>query len=980
MIQMSGVRRFASGREALVILMLILVTAVLAVFGMRKSSTPSECVARGAIDLPVTTEMVGSRGIIAGWAYDANGVREIQVLSAERVLASKRPDVIRRDVSAALEHCGDIGHPGFTIDVPGGEVPMPTGVFYVRAVKESGEAYSLGEVSFRHPSVLGILDTSAPIQWNGRNVLIGWAFGQGGAVKVSVRANGAEIASGLAELQRDDVGRAFPASPQAARSGFEIPLSMATLPRGRYRLTLLLTNSDHTVRIEGPEVHNDLPLGAVLTKEERLVNPETVRLNAWVFDEDGIEESRVETETGRVLGKMMALGSSTTLRRFARLRGNGKEMSQTAEHIGNGFAFELSGKALPDGLHRLVVRAVDKSGRESVLPGPLVLVGPRTAVTCLGERRRVFLPGIREVFRTGFPQMESFRKMLGQGCVEVGIRGRLEYLRTTKGSEHDYLFDPGFPATIPGFDKKGAAGESLHELLTAALHLKAPLLITLDGGVWADSRFPMPEFDAVDMLEEDARTVQWNQFGRAEPDDALKGLAGSMDNPQLARMMSLNRFNERFLAYKKRNLQAAVREIVAFSRRHPEIQVHVNLDPDQYINPWFYLTQWYDYNPDALRQFREWLFHQGPYANGGEMAEERFRGAMTLEEASRLAGVRFASIDDVEPPRGMIDYGDSWQQIWTQFKRHLVAWHYEDLARWAVAAGLPADRVHTSQTFIQADVAVATDDRATGWTDQAGVSIAGAKPRYGHLGAILYGPASRNENKPRSGLTLIDNIRRIDPRWGLVEFHPATIAFPTTLPSHEESYWTMLAAIDGGARFFSPMWGSVARDQTLRPERFRSYDAMDGTAFEFQFAWWMKALQALPAGSMLFPFGNEMVESADGWRGGDGTAMATKKGKLVLTGSQREILSPAWDGVSADWPIMVELRGYWEGCRPEVAFDFSNGKRLSCIPAETDPSRARCSVAAQAGLLLSGIRLSWTSPQSCDGVVELDSVFLQMMH
>ena len=108
-------------------------------------------------------------------------------------------------------------------------------------------------------------------------------------------------------------------------------------------------------------------------------------------------------------------------------------------------------------------------------------------------------------------------------------------------------------------------GESLDALLRLALELNAPLLITLDGGVWADAAFSAPDIDVVDWLESDSRTVQWNQHDQADPDDALKNLAGSMDSPELARMMSLNRFNTNFLTYKKRNLQAAVRYLLEFS-------------------------------------------------------------------------------------------------------------------------------------------------------------------------------------------------------------------------------------------------------------------------------------------------------------------------------------------------------------------------------------------------------------------------------
>ena len=97
----------------------------------------------------------------------------------------------------------------------------------------------------------------------------------------------------------------------------------------------------------------------------------------------------------------------------------------------------------------------------------------------------------------------------------------------------------------------------------------------------------MQEFDVVDALEKNKSLVQWNQHDEAEPDDALKNMPGSVSNPQLARMMCLSFYNERFRWYKRRNLQAAVRAIIAFEEKHPWMRgsISINFDPDNKINP-----------------------------------------------------------------------------------------------------------------------------------------------------------------------------------------------------------------------------------------------------------------------------------------------------------------------------------------------------------------------------------------------------------
>ncbi len=99
--------------------------------------------------------------------------------------------------------------------------------------------------------------------------------------------------------------------------------------------------------------------------------------------------------------------------------------------------------SLPGGLQRLMVgsptavQAAPAGGTDRVSPG-------RGRRGLPGGFVHVFLPGDRSVFAHGFPQLDSLRGVLDRGCVSVGIRSRVEYLRTTRGAKHDYAFDPDF--------------------------------------------------------------------------------------------------------------------------------------------------------------------------------------------------------------------------------------------------------------------------------------------------------------------------------------------------------------------------------------------------------------------------------------------------------------------------------------------------------------------------------------------------------
>lgn len=905
---------------------------------------------------------------IWGWAYDRSGIREIQVATDGKIVGRANITEYRRDVVEALPDCQITGKTGFAFTVPTGPTPVTEKNYEVLAITARGGVYLVGRVNLRFDKPIGNLNPVEALRWNGKNVIEGWAVGPGGVVTVKLMSGNRELARTETTQRHVAVGNIFPAWPAARNAGFQLTVSMQNLPRGRYPTVVRLEDKLGTTHdLPGPDVLNDEPIGKVVTAGDRFVDPGELPVQVWVDGFTG-QAIHIETESGLRLGELNLSNRAAPL---SSLEAEKAPHSLPDRRVGSVYAGRVDTAALPAGVHRLVA----KVGEQGQLFGPIVLRHPSGAKECVGTPRRLYVPGNYRAFGAGFGQMRSWRRLVDGGCVQVGLRGRVEYLRTTRGLKYDYALDPDFAADGLVRNGREMTGVPLNYLLDLALRLRAPLLITLDGGVWADSAFSAPDIDVVDMLEEEPRTVQWNQHGHADPDNALKDLAGSMDSPELARMMSLNRFNARFLSYKKRNLQAAVRRIVAFSREHPEIDITVNLDPDEYINPWYFQKQWFDYNPDTLRQFREWLFHRGPYANGGKLAASRFQMRLSLDMTSRLAGRIFVNEDDVEPPRGPIDYGNIWLQIWNQFKRHLVAQHYEDLATWAVEEGLPASKVYTSQTFILADVAVTVRDRATNWTDQAGVSIGGAKPANGHLGVILYGDASRNIGKPRSGLSLMENIRAIDEHWGVVEINPAIIDRPR-VPTNEEAYKTLLETFNAGARFLSPMWGSRGEDQRLHPTTFRSYDAMERTPFEYQLAWWLIQLQSRPAGTLYFPFGNDLVESLDGWSPEPGTRASPGRGEIRLDGGGNiELRSPTWGLLRPHGRLRIEVQGRWPGRQPHAELVFHSGAKLPCVGSETI---LKCDLSPPLTDTLEHIRLRWRqSPDATFGSVFVDAITVE---
>lgn len=210
-------------------------------------------------------------------------------------------------------------------------------------------------------------------------------------------------------------------------------------------------------------------------------------------------------------------------------------------------------------------------------------------------------------------------------------------------------------------------------------------------------------------------------------------------------------------------------------------------------------------------------------------------------------------------------------------------------------------------------------------------------------------------------------------------FHPASIAYPEKLPSHAESYATMQALINGGAHFLSPMWGSYVGDRVVHPNNFKAYDVMEGSAFEYQFVWWLRAMQAWPVGSLYYPFGNALVKSADGWTAAAGTHLESDYGEMRLSGDARlGLVSPQWEARYLTKPIELAVSGNWmrqAAATAEVTLD--NGSKLSCTLQAAGKDKAHCLFPSAPGRQMSRLTLQWQFPaaQQKAGVM-VDSIAL----
>jgi hypothetical protein len=132
-------------------------------------------------------------------------------------------------------------------------------------------------------------------------------------------------------------------------------------------------------------------------------------------------------------------------------------------------------------------------------------------------------------------------------------------------------------------------------------------------------------------------------------------------------------------------------------------------------------------------------------------------------------------------------------------------------------------------------------------------------------------------------------IQEMDPEWGVVEMSPADIPYSWRLSSHAQSYLTMFRLLNRGAKFLSPMVGSDGRLLQVNPARAPTYSSVVFTNFHYHLLWWLTAWSDLPHGSMLHPFGNGEVASADLWASAaPGTRILPQKGHVLVLSDARD--------------------------------------------------------------------------------------------
>jgi hypothetical protein len=274
---------------------------------------------------------------------------------------------------------------------------------------------------------------------------------------------------------------------------------------------------------------------------------------------------------------------------------------------------------------------------------------------------------------------------------------------------------------------------------------------------------------------------------------------------------------------------------------------------------------------------------------------------LSLADVNALAGRQWKRWEDVQPPRRFpgsehqplqpgerLVWDDPWFREWDTFRKHLVQLHYDELAQWTHEAGIARERIFTAQGFVAPEgparpFAVRVTSAGQNY-DSGGVSIEGAIPRSGHLGAILYGPAATNRARMEHRHGLFATFARMDPGWAVVETNTADLKRPEQLPTYADAYRAFRDLFNYDARQVSLMAWNGSNGIYAGQPGYVSYTSWRNTPAEEAMRDFLVSHAGLASGSRLWTFGSAQHADDDGWTVEGGTVSA-EPARLVVRAS-----------------------------------------------------------------------------------------------
>ncbi|WP_303863743.1 N-acetylmuramoyl-L-alanine amidase, partial [Alkalibaculum bacchi] len=255
------------------------------------------------IDTPTINEVIQNKPIrVSGWALNASGVKEVQVLVDGTVVGNAKIGLERGDVDKAYPGYTNGANSGFEYILDLTAIKPGSHNITARAVGVDGTSgSSVVSITITKPMPMSYIDTPT-INEIVENKLIqvsGWALNASGIKEVQVLVDGTVVGNAKIGLEREDVDKAYPGYINGANSGFEYTLDVTAIKPGNHDITIKAIGVDGTSGSSATSITitKAIPLAYIdtPTHEENIDSNLSgqVRVSGWALNASGIKEIKV---------------------------------------------------------------------------------------------------------------------------------------------------------------------------------------------------------------------------------------------------------------------------------------------------------------------------------------------------------------------------------------------------------------------------------------------------------------------------------------------------------------------------------------------------------------------------------------------------------------------------------------------------------------------------------------------------------------
>lgn len=249
------------------------------------------------IDEPVNGGIIEKSDILVrGWALNASGIKEVNVLVDGKLNGNAQILLSRPDVYAIFPNYIDAKNSGYSYLIKKETIDIGTHTIRVQAVGKDGSIqYMDKQIEIKNLPLRGNIDEPIGTEFTKNIAVRGWAVNPAGVKAIKLYVD--DVLKGTVEqnVVRTDVNTIFPGYPSGDNSGFATEIDINTISEGSHSIKVSAEGNDGTIYL--------MERSVVVKKLPRLANiddPLSIiplgydnKVRGWALDPSGVKQIKI---------------------------------------------------------------------------------------------------------------------------------------------------------------------------------------------------------------------------------------------------------------------------------------------------------------------------------------------------------------------------------------------------------------------------------------------------------------------------------------------------------------------------------------------------------------------------------------------------------------------------------------------------------------------------------------------------------------